>query len=394
MLREDPMQHTKDEHDAIQTYRITVRSRRSNTACAPVQVCDGRITEEGFMTEACYRLNVPVPSAKHPLRVARSLAQAVERGDLPMEELRACPLPGCGKANHLDDPAHIHRCGTRAEGNAKSMRGKISNAVERVLAQIISESTGVHRNMKPQGLFVSSSQMTGDAIYANSRGLEVVCDCVCVYPHCSTWRRHILGITPGLRRGSDWYDHAALDCASCLKRRQYGVPFDQLCLEGGRLPLGTSRSLDGRKESSRNKVKKELKDKRHYVIRDFNILNTGRLGISARRVLADLAHIKRKRLGKRRSKSVDAQVKIWARRFALTMANVRAEHLNTYYSQVHIAAERRLGDALPTEDADAREGADGAQAEAEPAHDADGVEAATAATGSPDEAAAADPGHH
>jgi len=60
--------------------------------------------------------------------------------------------------------------------------------------------------------------------------------------------------------------------------------------------------------------KKLILNRLQYIFRDFVVQTTGKIGDGAGGVRAMLARMKRERLGKSRSKKVDAQVKIGAGR--------------------------------------------------------------------------------
>ena len=334
MLKPDPLEHTWDEHEEIQSYRITIRARRSGGPTAVVKGVDGRVREDTFMTEACIRLRVPGPKQHTDKQTAMDLRAAVEAGRLTEDACQACPKPQCRQAKAMRDPLHLHKCGVAQALAGKGQRGYMSTAVETCLQSVIAEATGQYRQQKPRGLFVEGNSYTADALYKNRKGTTTLVDCVCAFTHVRQWRRPIGANKPGWRRGADWYDSAALDGSSATKRSQYGLPVLPLTREAGYNPFGTTLLP----------TCKTLQDPHRYHVLDFNILDTGRLGMGARTILSELARIKRDRLGKARSKPITTQVRIWAAKFAIALANARAGGLPQYYTEIH---NLRSADDLP-----------------------------------------------
>ena len=109
--------------------------------------------------------------------------------------------------------------------------------------------------------------------------------------------------------GSDYQDETAWVRGAFRKHREVHLEVPPHRRMAGRIPTGATG----------NPVK-TLKNPKTVIFRDFVIQPSGRIGDGARGVLKLLARIRRKRLGKNGSKSVDAQVRFWARDIARLVA--------------------------------------------------------------------------
>ena len=152
-----------------------------------------------------------------------------------------------------------------------------------------------------------------------------------------------------------------------MKLQTYYQPKDQTRLIAGQVPPGGN--------APNEKVRKHLKYPERYIFRDFIVLHTGKLGTGAWKVLEELARIRRERVGPEQSKSVDAQVRTWARRITMSLATTRAKYMNDYYKHVQLVTTRRA----IAEEEKRREDAERAEQQQEAAAVAAAGEAADAA---------------
>lgn len=201
--------------------------------------------------------------------------------------------------------------------------------MERLLTGIASEATGVPALREIKCVFKDNAKRSVDLIIPMANGKDIMVDVTGVDPYGKKVRADINRlndkgerIPPAKPVGTDYQDEVA-GCHGCI--RKYTEIYERTPRH--RLIAGALAFANGER-------KKRILNRSQYIFRDFVVQTTGKIGDGARGVLVMLARMKRERLGKSRSKEVDAQVRIWARKIAKAITFQDAKHTINYNLKV------------------------------------------------------------